>query len=505
MPNNPEQLFYYIDKSGKCDATYSVVDTDGNDVATGGTFTTTGFESGYARNLVAYEWVSSVRYSVSEKMDKRKVCKGKLADMAGLPTNARLRVKVGKELSSTFIISDEVYSMVRDASLKFFGAQRSGNSDSWFHGPSHMKDGDGALTGGWYDSGDYVKFSRTMAFAFMVLSVMSTTNPELDDDHYAYNHNEVENTDGIPDVLREAKHGADFFLRSFVHAKGVVDDMVVTVGDFIMEHEVWNHCDSMDTYARAPERTLFYGELGSDASSNIATGLALLSKAYAKYDKDFADSCLMVAEKLYAFAKELKLGGAFPNNQTPEWDKDGFYPRNPDASDELAMAAIALHYATYETTQKMDYLDDAIANKEIGDNTSNSQFHPQYFDYGWFAYKKSGFGPGGWTTDYDNIHVFPLYAFYKFMLVDEKTSEKFGLSKEDRLKYIEIVIATMLHNLADSSNPGAYETDMTLVTCGEESCEKSLPGSLLKYNGFTYALWESFDWGGEFLWNGPCG
>lgn len=103
------------------------------------------------------------------------------------------------------------------------------------------------------------------------------------------------------------------------------------------------------------------------------------------------------------------------------------------------------------------------------------------------------------------ISMCSLYVPFISLLVDEKTSEKFGLSKEDRLKYIEIVIATMLHNLADSSNPGAYETDMTLVTCGEESCEKSLPGSLLKYNGFTYALWESFDWGGEFLWNGPCG
>ena len=47
----------------------------------------------------------------------------------------------------------------------------------------------------------------------MALAVMSATNPSKDVDHYAYNQGEFVKTDGIPDVLREAKHGADFFLR----------------------------------------------------------------------------------------------------------------------------------------------------------------------------------------------------------------------------------------------------------------------------------------------------
>lgn len=148
LPSDPEQLFYYFDKSGSCSATYSVVDMDGKEVATGGTLAATEYKAGAVRHVDAFVYASKSRYTLSETKAETSVCKGKLTDMAGLPTNKRLRIKVGEELSATFIISDEVYSMVRDASLKFFGAQRSGNSESWFHGPSHMKDGDGALTGG---------------------------------------------------------------------------------------------------------------------------------------------------------------------------------------------------------------------------------------------------------------------------------------------------------------------------------------------------------------------
>lgn len=495
LPSDPEQLFYYIDESGKCDATYSVVDTDGKEVAKGGTLAKTEGEMRYIRKINAYESSSVERYSVLDSIEKRPVCKGKLADMAGLPKNKRLRVKVGKELSSTFIISDEVYSMVRDANLKFFGAQRSGNSESWFHGPSHMKDGDGALTGGWYDAGDYVKFSGTMSYAFMVLSLMATVHPELDDDHYAYNHNQVETTDGVPDVLREAKHGADFFMRSYVHAKGVIDDMVVTVGDFMTDHEVWMHCDSMDAYANAPERTLYYGELGADASSNIATGLALLSKSYAQYDKAFADSCLMVAEKLYAFAKELALGGSFPHNKAPTWDHRSFYPSNPNFNDELAMAAIALHYATYEKTGKMDYLEDAVSNKEIAESV-NAKYNIDFFEGGWFGFRESGFNRGGWVSDYHNIHSFALYAFYKLLLADEKTGKKYGLD-DARLTYLEKVLFAFLRIISEEGSEG--DSELSTFTCGDETGYQKgdrlyLNNSKVPYNGLSFQLWDTFTW-----------
>lgn len=491
LPSDPEQMFYYTSESGECSETFSVVDSEGEEVAKGGTFTPSDYNATFKRTVSAREVYLYTRYSVDLSGEEKKVCVGKLASMAGLPTNQRLRVKVGKEFSPTFIISDEVYSMVRDAGLKFFGAQRSGNSESWFHGPSHMNDGDGKLLGGWYDAGDHVKNSITMSYALMVLSTMATANPELDEDHYAYNHNEVEATDKIPDALREAKHGADFFLRSYVQAKGVIDDMAVSVGSFENDHMSWNRADGEATQAIAEERPVYLGNLGSNVSGKIAAGLALLSKSYAKYDKDFADSCLVVAEKLYDFARALALnessyddGKEFVHNkEAGGWNHSSFYPTEYKVNDKLAMAAVALLYATEGKSEKINYLDDLVSNKKINDNSLAAKSSPaEYFEGGWFG-NSIGFATSAWPTDYENIHIFPLYAFYKLILADEKTSESFGIDSDARLQYIETVVGSLLQHLKNMSFRTTNSKTLNLTIGGNKS---------LKYNGLYFNSFENY-------------
>lgn len=492
LPDDQEQMFHYMSESGECSETYSVVDTDGKTVAEGGTFTATENKAGFKRTVKAYEIASKTRYTASVSGEEKTVCVGKLADMAGLPTNKRLRIKVGQEYSSTFIISDEVYSMVRDAGLKFFGAQRSGDSESWFHGPSHMNDGDGALQGGWYDAGDHLKNGITMSYTFMVLSTMAATNPEHDDDHYAYNHNEVETTDKIPDALREAKHGADYFLRSYVHAKGVIDDMAVSVGNITEDHNSWNRADGEDT--RTVKREAHLGHLGSNVSSNIAAGLALLGKDYAKYDKPFADSCLMVAKKLYDFARALRLkensydgGKPFVNNtMAGGWSADELgYPSGKDVDDKLAMAAVALLYATDGKDKDFDYLDDLVHNSKINNNAKYAEYTPESnFEGGWFG-NSSGFGPGGWVSDYAYTHIFSLYAFYKLILADEKTSESFGIDKYTRLDYIEKVIFILLKDNVQNLGENTDTHKISLATIN--GVEKSINA-----NGLTFSLWDKY-------------
>jgi hypothetical protein len=367
---------------------------------------------------------------------KTKVCAGKLADMASLPTDKRLRIKVGKEYSSTFIVSDRIYSMVRDANLKFFGVQRSGDSESWFHKASHVHD---TIPGGWYDCGDHLKMAPTMGYAFLMLSLLSTTNPERDEDHYAFNHNETVKTDGIPDMLREARHGAEFFLRSYEYAKGDIKDMIVNIGDS-KDHNYWNRADNMESMKPVPERPVLHG-IGPGMSAQVAAGLALLSVRYAAYDSTFADSSLKVAEKLYGYAKE--------HFGEPEVC-NALYPCNSNSkyADVLAMAAIALHYATYEKTKKMDYFNDAAMDKNINDNES-AKYDYEHFPAGWLG-NNSGFTPGGWPSDYDNRFSITLYAFYKLLLADKATSEKFGIPDSSRLDYIQRVVYTLARNLQDA-------------------------------------------------------
>ncbi len=490
LPDDPEKQFYYV-SPGACAESFSVVNLEGKTVATGGTFQNSGFDTESSWKIAAGTNAATAnqkRYEVTATGPTGFICVGSLATLS-LPQNERLRILVGKEYSSTFIISDRVYSMVRDATIKFYGINRSGNSESWFHAPSHTKDGggkfvtgtdgvtgfvakEGALQGGWYDCGDHLKESQTQAYAFMVLAVMAGSNPDRDDDNYAYNHGETVNTDGVPDILREAKHGADFFLRAYNFADGVIDNMAVSVGNFGADHGWWGRPENQDALPTSVvgrggphERDIRLGELGSNISGQIAAGLAILSKDYAVYDKPFADSCLVVAKKLYEFAKNLKLKekslgpGTYDGGKPYVYNKvaDGWsspaYNGNNESHDDLALAAIALHYATYNpASPDMSYLNDAVEDKTIGVEQEGTA---GFFNGGWMAWSRDGMRKSSKNTSWANAYTYTLYGFYKLLLRDTETGLKYGIDDKTRLKYAENVAYLLATNLSVLSGSGS--------------------------------------------------
>ncbi len=504
LKSDTERQFYFV---GTKASEFEVVDADGKSLSTKitGTFTTTETATKSDWTIIAGTGAATndlKRYKVEITGPEGNIFVGKIPQ--NVPTEKRLRIKVGDEVSSTFIVSDDVYTMAKDATLKFFGIQRSGNSESWFHGPSHTKDGGGAITtagdttssfdasragslaGGWYDCGDHLKESQTMAYAFMTLAVMHATNPGKDVDHYDYNQGEFVKTDGVPDVLREAKHGADFFLKAYEFAKGVVDDMPVSVGSFGSDHGWWGRPEAQD-YVNAKhrggptERTVRLGELGSNISSDIAAGLAILSKDYAKYDKKFADSCLVVAEKMYAFAKDLAQGKTFKNNKaffdTPA------YNNNHEYLDDLALASVALLYAT----GKKDYADDMIRTTELfkGQRIIDGA---GFFGGGWFAADASGMLKNPKNTNWANAHSFALYALYKLILADKtKATSEYGLTEDERLAAIEDCLADMIANLGDVSGTG---TGSIVLPKGDISWTQNT----VSYNPTWYTMFTDQKW-----------
>jgi len=482
LESDKERQFYFVGSSAE---EFEVVDVNGKSLSkkVTGTFTKSEAETESDWTIIAGSGVTTAdqkRYKVEFTGPSGKIFIGKIPQ--SVPTNKRLRIKVGDEISSTFIVSDNVYSMAKDASLKFFGIQRSGNSESWFHGPSHTKDGGGAivtgakdvrgsfdesragtLAGGWYDCGDHLKESQTQAFAFMALAVMSATNPTKDVDHYAYNQAEFVKTDGVPDVLREAKHGADFFLKAYKFAKGVIDDMPVSVGNFASDHMLWTRPEAQDNLptdssSEATDRggpatrIVRLGELGSNIAGEIVAGLAILSKDYAQYDKKFADSCLTVAEKMYDFAKALAQGKStydgdkkFKNNTEAAGWSTPAYAGNNEFYDDMALASVALLYAT----SKKEYADDMIRTKNLvsGQLIGNGA---GYFEGGWFVTNNKGFLKDGKNTSWSNSYTFALYALYKLILADKaKATTEYGLTEEERLNAIEDCLADMIANLGD--------------------------------------------------------
>ena len=509
LKSDKERQFYFV---GAKATEFEVVDADGKSLSTKvtGTFTNSGTNVVTEWTIVAGTDAATAdqkRYSVNFSGPSGKIFVGNIPQ--SVPTDKRLRIKVGEEISSTFIVSDDVYTMAKDASLKFFGIQRSGNSQSWFHGPSHVKDGAGTvinmatseesdaispkagdLQGGWYDCGDHLKESQTQAFAFMALAVMSASNPTKDVDHYAYNQAEFVKTDGVPDMLREAKHGADFFLRAFRVAKGVVDNMPVSIGNYGSDHGWWGRPETQDYVTQErrggpAERDIRLGELGSNVSAEIAAGLAILGKNYAQYDSVYADSCLMVAKKMYDFAKNLKLGKdkydgdkSYVNNRKADGWGSSAYIGNDNSHDDLAVAAIALHYATYETTKKMDYLNDAVEDTTIGVEQEPGL---GFFNGGWMALTRDGMRRLGGTTGWASAHMYALYAFYKMLLKDSTTAAKYGVSDKARINYIETIVSVMAINLSYRSSNGESKIELP--------AERSLSFDDLWYTTTTPMAW----------------
>ena len=510
LESDKERQFYYIGTA----STFEIVDVNGKPFspAITGSLKSSGHTTSSDWTIVAGTNAATndqMRYKVDITGQSGTIMIGNIPQ--GVPTDTRLRIKVGNEISSTFIISDQVYTMVKDAAIKFYGINRSGYGDSWFHPSSHTKDGAGAVTvgdatevrnhydasmagtleGGYYDCGDHLKESQTQMYAFMVAAVMAATNPDVDVDHYKFNHG-AGGRDGIPDMLREAKHGADFVLRSFVRAKGVIDDMALSIGAKGSDHGWWGRPENQDgipvdgspsaTDRGGPSsRMVRLGEIGSNIGGETAAGLAILGKMFKDYSEyeDFADSCLMVAEKMYSLAKAIAQGkstydGDKPiknNTSAASWSSQA-YNGNNEFYDDLALASVALLYATGDK----QYADDMIrtrklvpAGVKIGDKgqTAPTQEYMENcagcFEGGWFVTNDKGFLKNVKSTSWANSYTFALYALYKLILADKnKAITHYGLTEDEWLNAVEDCVANLIYNVSDMSEGAGASIELPM-------------------------------------------
>ena len=494
LEKDTERQFYYIGNA----TNFEVVDVDGKSFAPQfvGTLRSSGSTTTSDWTIIAGTNAATndqKRYQVDIKGQSGTIMVGNIPQ--GVPTDTRLRIKVGNDISSTFIVSDKVYSMVKDAALKFYGINRSGNGDSWFHPASHTKDGGGpivndaedvrgpfnealagTLEGGYYDCGDHLKESQTQMYAFMVSAVMAATNPEADEDHYAFNQGETVNTDGIPDMMRESKHGADFVLRAYVRAKGVIDDMALSVGNFGSDHAWWGRPENqdklpVDNSASATDRggpasrTVRLGEIGANVGGATAAGLALVAKMYSDYPehKAFADSCLKVAKEMYDFAKSMAQGKTYTNNKKAAGWSSPAYNGNNEFYDEMALASVALLYATGEKT----YADDMLRNKNMVQGQEYMD-GAGAFAGGWFVTNDKGFLKNVKNTSWANSYAYALYALYKLILADKnKAVNEYGLTESEWINAVEDCITNMILNLEDMSGNGTGSIALPNIPNGQ--------------------------------------
>ena len=154
-------------------------------------------------------------------------------DFSSITENGRyfLEDSLSETRSVTFVIADTVYKSVLKAAVKTLFYQRAGGEKlainagtAWADGASHIKPGQDKnarlfnnnnvsterdLSGGWYDAGDFNKYTSWTANYVVNLLKAYQENPTVLTDDY----NIPESGNGVPDLLDEIKWGMDWILK----------------------------------------------------------------------------------------------------------------------------------------------------------------------------------------------------------------------------------------------------------------------------------------------------
>lgn len=401
-------------------------------------------------------------------------------------------VVVGNDTSATFHIHPSVFNAILEKSLMFFGIQRCGDTHSHFHGACHLKDGSAEgfdLTGGWHDCGDHFKVSETLGYAAFVLSMVYLTYQDKAEDRYGNSYADTVFTDGIPDVLYEAKIGTDYLLKLYraSKAKGLIEkgDMFHSVGVGDGDHRYWDLPERQDAQSSeqgGPDRPVDTS-IGANTAGIFVAAMANVAVGYKVYDPAYSDSLIEAAKDIY---KNVMMPAFYEQRNTGGGAYNQFYTGGGPLYDDGAAAALALWYATKDTT----YQYDLYKNDQIFNNASNYHYNMDYFRAG-FLGNPSGFTPGGWAADYQNIHSFVLFALQKMILNDETVAASYGLSAAERDTLSKRTMATFRKVIDNSTNDGDSLVLENPATQGEPHEGSTKLHVIRPYN----LVWTSFDWG----------
>lgn len=338
---------------GAADTKFTVVDSRGRTVLTGKTGASTG------------SW--SDKFPSVHPIDFSKV-----------KTPGTYRIKVGSATSTAFKIDslNRLFQPVANNTVEFFQAQRDGAHvipGRLNRKPAHLTDrsamvyeepvfkGEGGdeiaaplkptgvqveLEGGWFDAGDFVKFTHASSYstASMLLALRNKHNDAL---------------------YEEAKFGLKWLDKAWDEKTGVLYAQVgIGTGSeefgFVGDHDVWRLPEADDKLDVKPGDSQYYikyrpvfraNKAGEKISPNlvgrVAGSFALAAQIEARRNPRLACEYLNKAASLFALAKTSDVGElvtAFPHAYYPEgsWTDDLEF-----GATQLALAAKALNDNRY--------------------------------------------------------------------------------------------------------------------------------------------------------------
>ncbi|MEM1260648.1 MAG: glycoside hydrolase family 9 protein, partial [Bacteroidota bacterium] len=277
----------------------------------------------------------------------------------------------GEEASHSFTISQSVFEDLLPASIRAYYYLRSGtplpekHAGKWHRNAGHPDvkvpyhrslQRKGAIDSpkGWYDAGDYGKYTVNGAFTAGQLLMVHERFPEVFPDGSL---NIPESGNGISDLLDEVKYETDWLLTMQDVDGGLFHKLTCNrfVGMVLPEEA---HCQR------------FMMAKGTAGTLDFAAVMAKMYRAYKAIDKAYAEQCLTAAKEAWTWAK-IHPKVEFKN---PKRVITGEYG-DTDFLEEWFWASAEL----YGATQEGEYLE-FIKNQDI-------QFEYSYGD-GWRKFMK---------------------------------------------------------------------------------------------------------------------
>jgi hypothetical protein len=278
---------------------------------------------------------------------------------SGLTVEGNYRLKIdNKDIKpAAFRVAKAPYSFIIPDIIRFLRAARSGTSDTLFHEASHLGDGKAILyrpkdakpetglwekvpgnrtvdmLGGWYDAGDYIKFTLTIASTTYFLLRAYEINPSLFTKKYSRSD--------LIDVLDEAKFGLDYLVKTFPGK----EDFIIQVSGHL-DHEIGWRLPEKDT--RDGKREAFSAisppHMGI-TSAALALGARLFDKiGYKAEANNYKKKAIAIFHR--ALQPDALKTGAF------EFDPSGgfsFY-RDTSIEDNMVLGAIELYRLTGDSS-----------------------------------------------------------------------------------------------------------------------------------------------------------
>ncbi|HEY1112205.1 MAG TPA: glycoside hydrolase family 9 protein [Chitinophagaceae bacterium] len=289
-------------------------------------------------------------------------------DFSAFKKEGKYFLLAGNALSKKFVINKDAYKGTADFCLRYMRQQRTG-FNPFLKDSCHQYDGytvygpmrDSThidVVGGWHDASDYLQYVPTSANAtYHLLMAYRDFKDVFTDKHAA---NGLEGSNGVKDVLDEAKWGLDWLLK--MHPRE--DWMFNQIADD-RDHISMRRPKLDSQYNKGYERPVYFinGEpQGLFQYKNRTKGT---SSSAAKFSSAFALGYTLFADRDATYAKKLfdRMGTALTYaNQKPGVTQTApgrapyFYEEDNWVDDmELAYAAGAAAMNTFNKTNKTGF------------------------------------------------------------------------------------------------------------------------------------------------------